>query len=185
MARCRAGIASDGARGHGSMQPALSGSAAERCISVAAEDLESSTTAISLVFPARIAAESAGLELAQYDRYLVLGAVARYRGIRSGNVLSMGQQSDLPNHWKRGAEAKEAQGAAAPNPGMRRRRRSLFRWYRFRLESRGSQGCGLENISLRVPANSNAPLVFSIDSGDGGRPDLRAQLTLKRATEIS
>ena len=38
-----------------------------------------------------------------------------------------------------------------------------------------------KSISLRVPTKSNAPLVFSIDSGNGGRPDLRAQLTLKRS----
>jgi uncharacterized iron-regulated membrane protein len=38
------------------------------------------------------------------------------------------------------------------------------------------------SIALRVPANAKAPLVFSIDSGDGGRPDLRAQLTLKRGS---
>jgi uncharacterized iron-regulated membrane protein len=38
------------------------------------------------------------------------------------------------------------------------------------------------SIGLRVPTNSRAPLVFSIDSGDGGRPDLRAQLTLKRGS---
>ena len=39
-----------------------------------------------------------------------------------------------------------------------------------------------KSIALRVPANARAPLVFSIDSGDGGRPDLRAQLTLKRGS---
>jgi uncharacterized iron-regulated membrane protein len=38
------------------------------------------------------------------------------------------------------------------------------------------------SIAFRVPANAKAPLVFSIDSGDGGRPDLRAQLTLKRGS---
>jgi uncharacterized iron-regulated membrane protein len=45
-----------------------------------------------------------------------------------------------------------------------------------------AQVSGWNSISLRVPANARAPLVFSIDSGDGGRPDLRAQLTLKRGT---
>ena len=39
-----------------------------------------------------------------------------------------------------------------------------------------------KTIALRVPSNARAPLVFSIDSGDGGRPDLRAQLTLKRGS---
>ena len=33
-------------------------------------------------------------------------------------------------------------------------------------------------ISLRLPNNATGPLTFSIDRGDGGRPDLRSQLTL-------
>ena len=33
-------------------------------------------------------------------------------------------------------------------------------------------------ISLRLPGNTTSPLTLSIDRGDGGRPDLRAQLTL-------
>jgi uncharacterized iron-regulated membrane protein len=33
-------------------------------------------------------------------------------------------------------------------------------------------------ISLRLPNNSTGPLTFSIDRGNGGRPDLRSQLTL-------
>jgi uncharacterized iron-regulated membrane protein len=45
-----------------------------------------------------------------------------------------------------------------------------------------TQVSGWNSISLRVPANAMAPLVFAIDSGDGGRPDLRAQLTLKRGS---
>jgi uncharacterized iron-regulated membrane protein len=39
---------------------------------------------------------------------------------------------------------------------------------------------GWKSIALRIPANAGAPLVFSIDQGDGGRPDLRSQLTLRR-----
>ena len=57
MARRRTGIAGDGARRHGSLQSALSGSAAERPLSVAAEELEPSTTATRLVVPPRTAAE--------------------------------------------------------------------------------------------------------------------------------
>jgi uncharacterized iron-regulated membrane protein len=38
---------------------------------------------------------------------------------------------------------------------------------------------GWQSVSLRLPA---APLVFSIDSGNGGRPDKRAQLTLDART---
>ena len=35
-------------------------------------------------------------------------------------------------------------------------------------------------ITMRMPASPKAPVQFQIDSGDGGRPDLRAQLTLNR-----
>jgi uncharacterized iron-regulated membrane protein len=38
---------------------------------------------------------------------------------------------------------------------------------------------GWQSVSLRLPAK---PLVFSIDSGNGGRPDQRAQLTLDPRT---
>jgi len=37
---------------------------------------------------------------------------------------------------------------------------------------------GWRTISLRVPANGAAPAVFTIDEGNGGRPDERSQLTL-------
>lgn len=37
-------------------------------------------------------------------------------------------------------------------------------------------------ISLRLSNSSSGPLTFSIDRGDGGRPDLRSQLTLDRTT---
>lgn len=43
------------------------------------------------------------------------------------------------------------------------------------------------SISLRLPHSPRAPVVFSIDTTDGGRPQTRSQLTLHRATgeEIS
>ena len=43
-----------------------------------------------------------------------------------------------------------------------------------------AQEPGWKTITLRVPGDSSAPLVFSLDRGDGGRPDLRSQLTLRR-----
>jgi len=45
-----------------------------------------------------------------------------------------------------------------------------------------AQMSGWRTISLRVPANSEAPLAFTIDAGNGARPDLRGQLTLDPAT---
>jgi uncharacterized iron-regulated membrane protein len=46
------------------------------------------------------------------------------------------------------------------------------------------QVSGWTSISLRLPLNARAPLVFTIDTGDGGRPDLRSQLTLARGGEL-
>src|SRR2546425_10998024 len=33
---------------------------------------------------------------------------------------------------------------------------------------------------MRIPVNPRSPVQFQLDSGSGGRPDLRAQLTLNR-----
>ena len=41
---------------------------------------------------------------------------------------------------------------------------------------------GWQSISLRLPSSANAPLVFTIDQGNGGQPQKRAQLTLNRTT---
>ena len=35
---------------------------------------------------------------------------------------------------------------------------------------------------MRVPESARAPVVFAIDQGDGGQPQLRSTLTLDRAT---
>ena len=42
----------------------------------------------------------------------------------------------------------------------------------------GLQVPGWTTITLRLPNNAAAPLTLSMDRGDGGRPDLRSQLTL-------
>jgi uncharacterized iron-regulated membrane protein len=39
-----------------------------------------------------------------------------------------------------------------------------------------------KSITMRLPASPKAPVSFQIDSGDGGRPDRRGQLTLNRRT---
>jgi len=41
---------------------------------------------------------------------------------------------------------------------------------------------GWQSISLRLPSSTNAPLAFTIDQGNGGQPQKRAQLVLNRAT---
>jgi uncharacterized iron-regulated membrane protein len=41
---------------------------------------------------------------------------------------------------------------------------------------------GWRSINVRVPESNRAPVVFAIDKGDGGQPQLRSTLTLDRAT---
>jgi uncharacterized iron-regulated membrane protein len=41
---------------------------------------------------------------------------------------------------------------------------------------------GWRSVSLRMPNSPDAPLMFTIDHGDGGQPQKRAQLTLDRKT---
>jgi uncharacterized iron-regulated membrane protein len=41
---------------------------------------------------------------------------------------------------------------------------------------------GWRTINVRVPESNRAPVVFAIDKGDGGQPQLRSTLTLDRAT---
>ncbi len=41
---------------------------------------------------------------------------------------------------------------------------------------------GWRTINVRVPESDRAPVVFAIDKGDGGQPQLRSTLTLDRAT---
>jgi uncharacterized iron-regulated membrane protein len=43
-----------------------------------------------------------------------------------------------------------------------------------------NKAAGWRTISLRLPAAADANAVFTIDAGDGGRPDQRAQLILRR-----
>jgi len=41
---------------------------------------------------------------------------------------------------------------------------------------------GWRTINVRVPESNRGPVVFAIDKGDGGQPQLRSTLTLDRAT---
>ena len=41
---------------------------------------------------------------------------------------------------------------------------------------------GWRTINVRVPDSAQAPVVFAIDKGDGGQPQLRSTLTLDRET---
>jgi uncharacterized iron-regulated membrane protein len=50
------------------------------------------------------------------------------------------------------------------------------------LARAAAQVAGWQSISLQLPTRRDAPVAFTIDNGDGGQPQKRAQLTLDRAT---
>jgi len=41
-----------------------------------------------------------------------------------------------------------------------------------------------QSVTLRLPASPRGPYAFTIDTGNGGRPDRRSQLTLNRSAEV-
>lgn len=49
-------------------------------------------------------------------------------------------------------------------------------------ETARQQMAGWKTISLRLPASSTAPLAFTVDAGNGARPDLRETVTINPAS---
>jgi uncharacterized iron-regulated membrane protein len=70
-----------------------------------------------------------------------------------------------------GAGAQQQQGAAPPLEGLD----ALLVRAERQVE-------GWRTITLQLPVKPDAPVAFAIDRGNGGQPQLRAQLTLDRAT---
>jgi uncharacterized iron-regulated membrane protein len=50
------------------------------------------------------------------------------------------------------------------------------------VTSAARQSPGWKTINLRIPTSDRAPVVFAIDRGDGGQPQLRSTLSLDRTT---
>jgi uncharacterized iron-regulated membrane protein len=67
----------------------------------------------------------------------------------------------------------QQQGAAAPAP---------LEGLDALLSKAEGQVEGWRSITLQLPQKADAPVTFAIDRGNGGQPQLRAQLTLARAT---
>lgn len=73
-------------------------------------------------------------------------------------------------------QGQPAQGTApAPNPAAKSLEGFDELWSRAEQQS-----SSWKIISLRLPSTEDAPAVFTIDEGDGGQPQKRAQLTLDR-----
>jgi uncharacterized iron-regulated membrane protein len=83
-----------------------------------------------------------------------------------------------------GEEPPAARGREGGGGGRRREERAAPSLEGLNsLWSRAAQHVeGWRTINVRVPESNRAPVVFAIDQGDGGQPQLRSTLTLDRAT---
>jgi uncharacterized iron-regulated membrane protein len=91
-----------------------------------------------------------------------------------GNALVyrlVGEEPPRPNAPSGGGPARQAGRRTPPTEGLD----ALF----ARAEHQVS---GWRSINLRLPASLSAPVVFAIDRGSGGQPQLRSQLTFDRKT---
>jgi len=90
------------------------------------------------------------------------------RGGREGTPAAAGARAGGP----RGG-AQPADGGVRPQPSD---------GLDALMASAARQSPGWRTITVRVPASGRAPVVFAVDRGDGGQPQLRSTLSLDRAT---
>ncbi|HKQ72189.1 MAG TPA: PepSY-associated TM helix domain-containing protein [Blastocatellia bacterium] len=110
--------------------------------------------------------------------------------VLSAVVISYPWASDLvyrlvgENPPARAPQARQATGNAAQQRGGADRQDAAPPLDNLDgLWSRAAQQvAGWRSISLRIPASPDAPLIFTIDQGNGGQPQKRSQLTLDRET---
>jgi uncharacterized iron-regulated membrane protein len=104
--------------------------------------------------------------------------------VASGVVMSYPWANDLLYRWTGSPAAAERPGGRGgpggdagrrnPGPGL-----AIADSAWLRAEQRIP---GWRSITLRVPPTGGGPLAFTIDTGDGGRPDQKTQLTLNPRT---
>lgn len=113
-------------------------------------------------------------------------AVPLFIVVLSGVVISYPWASNLVYRVVGEAPPTQRTGLTQPpvggaNAGRPSREVSLERldvsWSRAQ-----QQVPGWRSINLRLPSSSEGPLVFTIDTGDGGQPQRRGTLTVDRAT---
>jgi uncharacterized iron-regulated membrane protein len=96
---------------------------------------------------------------------------------------AVGEQPPAPAARGRGAAAA-ARGGAPASTG--REHREAARPVLAGLDALWARAeqrvAGWRTINLRLPASDRTPVVFAIDSGDGGQPHRRSTLTLDRQT---
>ena len=95
-----------------------------------------------------------------------------YRAVGEEPPAARGREGGAGGREGRGREGQRREERAAPSlDGLNT------------LWSRAEQHVdGWRTINVRVPESSRAPVVFGIDTGDGGQPQRRSTLTLDRAT---
>jgi uncharacterized iron-regulated membrane protein len=123
--------------------------------------------------------------------YRVVGEVpppppgGREGGPAAGRAGGPGARAGGPGQAARqvaaGREGRQGEGRA--QEGGRRQRPPASLEGLDALWSRAQQQVpGWRTINMRIPASADAPVVFGIDRGDGGQPQLRSTLTLDRRT---
>lgn len=95
----------------------------------------------------------------------------------SGLVMSYPWANNLL--YRLTGNAPPVQGGG-PRPAAESRAESFIAGLNSAWARAERQAPGWQSVTLRAPASSRAPLTFTIDTGSGGRPDLRSQLTLDR-----
>jgi uncharacterized iron-regulated membrane protein len=98
--------------------------------------------------------------------YRAAGDVAPAPGGREGNAGSQGQ----------------ARGGREGGQGERGRSLPSLDGLDARWDAARAQTHEWRTINMRIPASATAPVVFAIDRGDGGQPQLRSTLALDRQT---
>jgi uncharacterized iron-regulated membrane protein len=104
-----------------------------------------------------------------------------YRAVGEEPPVQRGREGGPARGREGGPAAREVR---APREGGAREERAAPSLEGLNsLWSRAEQQVeGWRTINVRVPESNRAPVVFAIDTGDGGQPHLRSTLTLNRAT---
>jgi uncharacterized iron-regulated membrane protein len=101
--------------------------------------------------------------------------------VASGAVISYPWASDLVYRLAGEAPPAARGPAGGPRPGERAPAPPDLTGLDALVARAEGQVEGWKSLTLRFPSGA-APAVFTIDRGDGGRPEMRAQLTLDRRT---
>jgi uncharacterized iron-regulated membrane protein len=83
---------------------------------------------------------------------------------------------------REGRDGREARGGREGSSGEREARGSAVDGLNTLMAKAEQHVDGWRTINVRIPDSNRAPMVFAIDQGDGGQPQLRSTLTLERAT---